>query len=322
MQRRTLERLIGTGERPLYPADLVPRLRDRIEEAARAFEPSEPMWLGKSHLNDLGRCPGLFDAVRAGERAPFAFSPRFAAGRLAHKAVELEVAGREDRDPHSLVEEAATRLLEDAAFRGFWNALDGLRRDEALMAAAKSLELFRSTLPPLRPLRRRLAPSTEWHVRAELLGGSIVLSGTLDLVLGASSAAEPGRATRLAIDLKTGKAWPEHAEDMRFYALVLALRFGVPPYRVATLYLESGEWQAEDVDARVLEHAADRVIAAVRAASAARAGRPLPLRPGPYCTWCPRGATCPSSLAPAPAAPPPDVCRPVGARLSCRTSTA
>ena len=105
------------------------------------------------------------------------------------------------------------------------------------------------------------------------------------------------RATRLAIDLKTGRAWPEHAEDMRFYALVLALRFGVPPYRVATLYLESGEWQSEDVDARVLEHAAGRVIAAVRSACGARAGRPLPLTPGPYCTWCPRTATCPSSAA-------------------------
>jgi PD-(D/E)XK nuclease superfamily len=297
VQRRTLERLIGVGERPSFPADLVPRLRDRIEEAARAFEPSQPLWLGKSHLNDLGRCPGLFDAVRAGERGPFAFSTRFAAGRLAHKAVELEVAGREDRDPHGLVEEAAERLVDDVAFAEFWNELDPLRCDELLMDAAKTLELFRSTMPPLRRMRRQLAPSTEWHVRADLLGGQVVLSGTLDLVLGTSDAAEPGRATRLALDLKTGRAWPEHAEDMRFYALVLALRFGVPPYRVATMYLESGEWQAEDVDARVLEHAADRVIAAVRAAAAASAGRPLPLRPGPYCTWCPRAATCPSSLA-------------------------
>jgi PD-(D/E)XK nuclease superfamily protein len=301
VQRRTLERLIGTEERPSFPGDLVPRLRDRIEEAARAFEPSEPLWLGKSHLNDLGRCPGLFDAVRAGERGPFAFSTRFAAGRLAHKAVELEVAGREDRDPHGLVEQAVARLVDDGAFAEFWHGLVPLRRDELLMDAAKTLELFRSTMPPLRPMRRQLAPSTEWHVRAELLGGQVVLSGTLDLVLGGSDGSEPGRATRLAIDLKTGRAWPEHAEDMRFYALVLALRFGVPPYRVATMYLESGEWQAEDVDGRVLEHAADRVIAAVRAAAASTAGRPLPLRAGPYCTWCPRAATCPASLAPAPA---------------------
>jgi len=296
-QRRTLEGLIGTGERPIFPGDVVQRVRDRIEETARAFELAEPMWLGKSALNDLGRCPGLFDAVRSGERAPFAFSTKSAAGRLAHKAVELEVAGRDERAPHDLVEQAAERLHEDAAFAAYWTELDGLHRDETLMDAAKTLELFRSTMPPLRLMRRELAPSTEWHVRAELLGGALVLTGQLDLVLGATAPTEPARATRLAIDLKTGRAWPEHAEDMRFYALLLALRFGVPPYRVATLYLDSGEWQAEDVDAPVLERAADRVVDAIRAAAAADAGRPPTLRPGPYCTWCPRALTCPSSAA-------------------------
>jgi hypothetical protein len=79
--------------------------------------------------------------------------------------------------------------------------------------------------------------------------------------------------------------------------LLLALRFGVPPYRVATLYLDSGEWQAEDVEPRMLERAAERVIEAVRATSASANGRPLPLSPGPYCTWCPRADTCPSALS-------------------------
>ena len=296
-QRRTFEGLIGTGERPTFAPDLALRLRDRIEEAVRAFEPQRQLWLGKSNLADLGRCPGLFDAVRSGERGPFAFSARTAAGRLAHKAVELEVAGREDRDPHGLVEEAAGRLAEDDGFGGYWDGLDGLRRDETLMDAAKTLELFRSTMPPLRRMRRELSPCTEWHVRVELLGGVVVLSGTLDLVVGAASMTEPARATRLAIDLKTGRAWPEHAEDMRFYALLLALRFGVPPYRVATLYLDSGEWQAEDVHERVLERAADRVVDAVRTAAALDGGRSPELRPGPYCTWCPRAQTCPSSAA-------------------------
>jgi hypothetical protein len=88
---------------------------------------------------------------------------------------------------------------------------------------------------------------------------------------------------------------------MRFYALLLGLRFGIPPYRVATLYLDSGEWQAEDVDERVLNRAADRVIEAIRAAAASSAGRPAPLTPGPYCTWCPRSLTCPSSATRQPA---------------------
>ena len=125
----------------------------------------DALWLGKSNLTDLARCPGLFDAVRAGERGPFAFSVRSAAGRLAHKAIELEVAGREERDPLELVEQSAERLGEDGAFSAYWGGLDGLQRDENLMDAAKTLELFRSTMPPLRRMRRELAPSTEWHVR-------------------------------------------------------------------------------------------------------------------------------------------------------------
>ena len=298
-QRRTMDGLIGAARRAAVPSDAVQRLRDRIEEAARAFELPDPLRLGKSHLNDLGRCPGLFDAVRAGERGPFEFSAGSAAGKLAHKAIELEVAGREDRDPHALVEQAVERLREDRAFGTFWDGQDPLRRDETLMEGAKTLELFRSTMPPLRLMRRELAPSTEWHVRVELLGGSLVLSGQLDLVLGARAAGHDG-AHRLAIDLKTGRAWPEHAEDMRFYGLLLALRFGIPPYRVATLYLDSGEWQAEDIDEAVLARAADRVIDAVRAAAASDAGRTLELRPGPYCTWCPRALTCPSSAAAGP----------------------
>ena len=46
-----------------------------------------------------------------------AFSARSAAGRLAHKAVELDVAGREERDAHALVEGAAERLAELEIFK-------------------------------------------------------------------------------------------------------------------------------------------------------------------------------------------------------------
>ena len=81
------------------------------------------------------------------------------------------------------------------------------------------------------------------------------------------------RAQRLVIDLKTGGAYPEHVEDNRAYALLHTLRFGVPPYRVASFFLEGGTWQAEDVQEELLFHAADRVIATARAASSLRAGR-------------------------------------------------
>jgi hypothetical protein len=74
----------------------------------------------------------------------------------------------------------------------------------------------------------------------------------------------------------------------------------VPPYRVATLFLESGEWQSEDVNEELLVHAADRVIAAARSAAALKGGRAPKLTGGRYCEWCPRGLSCPAStVAPA-----------------------
>ena len=140
------------------------------------------------------------------------------------------------------------------------------------MDASKTLELFRSTMPPLRRMRRELAPSTEWHVRVELLGGTVVLSGQLDLVLGSGRADGAARATRLAIDLKTGRAWPEHAEDMRFYALLLAAAVRIPPYRVATAVPGVGRGgSAEDVD--------ERVLTAPRTARSRRSAPPPPPRP-------------------------------------------
>ena len=54
-QQRTLDQLIGI-DRPVFPADLAQRLRDRIEEAARGLELHDVLWLGKERLNDLDRC--------------------------------------------------------------------------------------------------------------------------------------------------------------------------------------------------------------------------------------------------------------------------
>jgi len=75
----------------------------------------------------------------------------------------------------------------------------------------------------------------------------------------------------------------------------MALRFGVPPYRVASFFLESGEWQAEEVTEGTLFHAADRVVAATRAAATLQNGRDPSLSPGPWCGWCPRLHTCPEA---------------------------
>ncbi len=295
-QRRTLEQLIGTGERPTFPADLEQRCRDRIEDALRELELSEPLWLGKEKLTDHGRCESKFQANILNESPPFELNAKSALGVLLHKAIEVEVGSRDELDPHSIASRASERLVEsDGRFAEFWRNLDRLEQDEVLMDVVRRVTLFQATFPSLHDLRRDLAPVTELRAKSELAGGVLTLSGQIDLVLGLGSKTEPMRAARLAIDLKTGGAYPEHAEDMRFYALLMTLRFGVPPYRVASLFLDSGEWQAEDVGEEILFHAADRVIAAARSAAALQNGRVPALNPGVYCGWCPRAHECPQA---------------------------
>jgi hypothetical protein len=295
-QRRTLQRLIGTADRPVFPADRAQRLRDRIEEAVRGLDLPEPLWLGKEKLNDLGRCEGTFLSRLAGEAPPFEHGRASATGVLQHRAIEVVVGAREPLDPHMAAELAATRTIDkEERFAEFWRGLPAPERDDILMEVVRRTILFESSFPPLRELRRELSPATELPIRAELLGGALVVSGKLDLLLGTPDRLEPMRATRIAIDLKTGGAYPQYAEDNRLYALVLALRFGVPPFRVASFFLEGGTWQAEDVVEDTLFHAADRVIEAARSAASMRSGRDPSLTPGPWCGWCPRAAVCPSA---------------------------
>jgi hypothetical protein len=293
-QRRTLEGLIGAGTRPVFPSDLPQRLRDRIESAARGLDLTDQLWLGKERLHDHGRCEGLLQAQMSEEGPAFAHSAKTAGGVLAHRAVEVDMASREVLDPQGAAEVAARRLVDrEERFADHWSALPIVDQDEALVEAARLLTLLRASFPPVRDLRRALAPISELRVRAELLGGELVVSGQIDLVLGLADPVEPMRATRLALDFKTGDARPEHVEDNRLYALLLTLRFGVPPYRVASYFLESGTWQAEDVSEQTLVHAADRVIAAARSAAALGHGRSASLTPGRWCGWCPRAIACP-----------------------------
>jgi PD-(D/E)XK nuclease superfamily protein len=292
VQRRTLDRLIALDARRAFRPELSTTIRDRIEDAVRGLSLAEPLYLTKGRLTDAGRCEGRFQAAILREGPAFRHGPKTAGGLLMHKAIELDVCGREQRDAHALVGLAADRLAQDdASFAEYWRACDPVGRDELLMRGMAALVLFRETFPPLRPMRSELAPMTEWHFSARLAGGDVILDGRVDLALGRQ---ELPLAGRLLIDLKGEGAWPEHAEDMRFYALVHALRFGVPPYRVATVFLTSGEWQVEDVTERTLQRAAERVIAAVRVGASLASGRAPELTPGRYCAWCPRSATCPA----------------------------
>ncbi len=294
VQNRTLAGLIDAGDGVPVPVGVEGRLRDRIEGGIRDHLPGRPLRLWKERLNDLSRCEGLFWATLTEERPPFRHTPPSAAGTLMHKAVEMDVWTGGDLDPAALAERAAGSLEHDRQFGPYWHGLDAVGRGEVLMRAVQDIELFRASFPPLRPFRRLLAPVCEQWLEASFGGGMVVVVGKVDLML---NVARPDRATRVLIDLKGGQGWGDHPEDMRLYALLYTLRYGVPPARVATFFPRSGGWQPEEVGEQLLEHAADRAIAAVRAGRRLHGGSDPRLSAGPWCPRCVRRPSCPAAAA-------------------------
>jgi RecB family exonuclease len=301
-QRRTLDQLIGRGPPPPQEPALGAQIRQDMEARmvagglgrAVAHRPDRAeVWLSKNRLNDRERCEGLFRVRLFGEAPPFQHTPRTAGGSLFHKAIEIDVITERRADPATICGRASERLATtDTSFGDYWSRTDPLVRAEVLADAAGRLSLFRDSFPPL---QRRWSPQPELRLRAVLAGGRVVLTGAPDLVL--------GRTRRLVVDFKSGGAWPEHPEDMRFYALLLLLRTGVAPYRVATFFLDSGEWQAEDVTDEILRRAADRVVDASTAALRLFGGRAPQLSPGRHCGWCPVRSDCPAVMGVVPAGP-------------------
>ena len=287
VQERAYRELIVQGAARPPPPEFAAGLRARLEEAVASIALPHPLWLSKGRLAEHAACEGLFAAALAAERPPFEHTLATAAGTLAHRAVYLDAASERSLDVRTIVEGAAARLIEaDREFGAYWAVLDPLEQMEHLAAAAETLASFREAFPPF---QRSWQPVGEQLLSATI-GGRLTLSGRPDLIL--------GRYAKLLVDFKSGTARPVHAEDMRFYALLATLVFGRAPYRVATVFLESMQWQAEDVTEDTLLHVARRTIEAARAAAElVGASRAPALTPGTHCGWCPRSHTCPASAA-------------------------
>lgn len=297
-QRRAYHELLAVGA-PRPPADeaLVAGVRalldQRTAEVAELAVPGgDPLRLNKTALGALD-CEGRYlDQVGA----PFSWSPATILGTLVHRGIELDQAGRRTADVPALVSHAWGDLAAQGRSAGEYLAsLGGVEADAVRAEAAAKVVEFRECFP--------LLPAA-WTVRVEprltvtLHRNRLHLLGKPDLVLGR---VHPRERRLLLIDLKTGRRSARHRGDMRFYALLAALKYGSPPFRVATYYLDEADWEAEDVDADTLEAAvrgvADKAVAAARLQAAGSRDQPLRLLPGPSCRWCGRAPDCPAKAA-------------------------
>lgn len=258
--------------------DLETRLAPLLETIESDSFDEDNLYLSKHKLSQILGC----ERKLLGERdEPFEWSIPTARGTVTHKAIELSINWQSDPLPLELVDEAIERLSDsDASIGEFLRICGEAERAELRAAAGATVEQFQTCFPPLKAVWR---PTLESPIRIRLHDGRIVLSGKPDLMLGQP---EGDKAGKVIIDFKTGRFSPLHAEDLRFYALLEALRV-LPPRRVATYYLDEARLHPEDVTLDLLDSAMQRVVdAAFRYVELVSQQRSANVIPGPACRWC------------------------------------
>lgn len=274
--------------RPSVDAGLRSELRARLESdlAPSAAALDRPLYLSKADLAQVHACEAYHQAERG---APFTWSVATARGTVAHKAIELSVHRQDSPTPLDLVDDAMTRLADDPA-SAVADFLLGLGEGQRAELRSEANDLVGKFVELWPPLRRQWLPRTESRTRAELCDGRVLLAGKVDLALGKPSGTTAGT---LVVDLKSGASSAGHLHDLRFYALLETLRTGVPPFRLASYYLDSGTFLAEEVTGDVLEAAILRTVAGARTVIELSLGlRSASVTPNAACRWCRVRSTC------------------------------
>ena len=234
-----------------------------------------------------------------GEGPPFEHSAASRPACSLHKAVEVEVGGRDGLDPHDARRRPPSGSSRTSDSREYWRALSAVEQDEILMDAVRRLALFRGTFPPLRELRRELAPidrvagaGRAARRRARAVGQARPAPRAAASTAGADARARGSPSTsRPAARTRTT---PRTSGSTR-----CSSRCGSACRRIASPRVPglAASGRPRTSTRRCSFHAADRVIEAARAAPRCRAGATPALTPGPYCRWCPRALHLPLGRA-------------------------
>lgn len=296
VQDRVVTGLMGRGQpRPTFDPGLARRLRAGLTDAlAMVADRLElaglDLHVSKRALSRIHQCER-----HAAEHDFEGWTPALARGTVAHKALELATFLTSPRPPLEVVDLALERLAAEPEGwgPGPWLAEAGPAEvAEVRSAAVELVTKFEECFPPLKPAWR---PRFESSLRVPLFSDRVVLGAKVDLALGQAEGTE---ARVLVIDFKSGRVAPGHVDDLRYYALLHTLRTGVPPFRVASYYLDAGSFHAEDVTENILDLAVRRVIDGVVKLSELRLNERAPTATaGPLCRYCRLAPTCEAALA-------------------------
>jgi hypothetical protein len=289
-QQRTLEALRRTdADAVVFDRNIVAELRADAAEglgelATRLGDGA--LAVNKFNVAEVLACETHFLAP-----SPFAWTPAIACGKVSHKAIELQLNWRGEPTPAELVDDALARLADDERSFGDW--VTGLSGGDTADLRGRSIARVTQFVECFPPLRHTWHPVTEAQVRWPV-DGSILLRAKADIVIGRTAG---GESRKVLIDLKSGRIYDRHREDLRFYALVETLAREVPPRLVASFSLEAGEAVVDEVTVGILRTSLRRTLDAIeRMIELTVEGRPPRPGPGAGCFRC-RQLAAPAELA-------------------------
>lgn len=276
--------------RPTFSETLGPEFVEELEIAlaqeAEGYSSEEPLWMSKRHLANIFKCEGLYSAEQSMDA--YTPSPATLRGRISHEATRLIASS-----PALSKEEAIDHAIASYSERQGKDADYLSQAPAAELAELRALSngdvvAFFSTFPLDFPGSWF---SFEHPARVKLCEGRIVLNARYDLAIGRP---RDNTARRLLVDLKTGREWTqEHRADLYFYALVETLVTGVPPFRVASFYMDSARVDQVDIDEDILRSALRRTIDGVnKIASLTGDWMDASHQAGPWCKFCPVSDEC------------------------------
>jgi hypothetical protein len=252
-----LDRLRVTGcRRPAADPDLVRHLREGIEqhlvEAGAGPRPGGPVVVTKDRLAEVvdgaprreaaaGGAPGPTTALACGALVDALFRQLVTTGRIGDPMADGLAALALDGRQGELI--------------GWIGQLAPADRAELAGEVGRQAEGMRHRWPALDP---GWLPRTRQAMRVPLVGGAVVLSARVDLVIGRPAVDE---ASVALVEVASGRRRPGHRADLHVDALVETLRSGAPPFVVATYYTRTGELEVETVSESLLEAAARRTAA-------------------------------------------------------------
>ncbi len=275
--------LLAFGDaRPRFSPEVAAGLRRRMGAALAPLVEGavRPLRVGKHDLSSVHACEAYWQA----EKGAFAWSPRNAYGTVAHRALRLSISMKHEPAPLDLVDMAIDACVADDREAGLGAYLLAATDADRAELRAQANDVVVQFLECFPPLLREWRPRTDTTILVNLCDERISLRGKPDLAFGQARGNEAGV---LILDLKTGRSYPHHFDDLRFYALLQTLKVGVPPYRVASYYLDSATFHHEEVTAATLEIAAGRAVDGVRKiARLLDDGGPAAITPGAACRWC------------------------------------